>query len=126
MAGRIIVTRTTGAFVGMEHLGFSLLISWLTTSTYKLNWAWGVVLFIGLLLVVAFLFYRFRLFMYVFTLCFSLIWAKFAYMMTLGLDKKSGSTSGLIMAGVVFTFSLWFHRDEFNFRRGAKVTEIER
>ncbi|MDB5234410.1 MAG: hypothetical protein JWR44_1403 [Hymenobacter sp.] len=64
--------------------------------------------------------------MYLFSLAFSIGWSCIGFGIVHSIDKKTGMVSGSVVALLIFAYSLWFHKDYFEFRRNASVSEIER
>jgi hypothetical protein len=76
-------------------------------------------------LLIAFLFFNFRIFRYSFSLLFSIAWAVGMYLVGKKVDSASDTTSW-ILAAVGFCMSLWTHWNHFHFIRNARLFEYER
>lgn len=103
--------------VGVEILLLSTLgIYWLCKK-YHWDFVTGMVWWIVALLVLSGLFFRIRLFRYLFSISFSLIWGLMAYTFA-GSASKSTATHWVAMILAILV-SLFLHKDYFNFERGA-------
>ncbi|WP_161890079.1 hypothetical protein [Pontibacter russatus] len=126
MARNVIIRKRSGGILFFEIFALSIFLSVLIVQTYKINWAWGVVAFIVLTYAIVELFFRVKVFRYIFSVLFSMVWGAIVFSFTKGMDEASGQTSGLIMGSIGFLFGLWAHRDEFRFNKDAKVVNVER
>jgi hypothetical protein len=68
------------------------------------------------LIVLSFLFFRIRIFRYIFSILFSLVWGLFAYMFA---DSASDSSfTPWVTLALVVAIALFLHRDYFHFESG--------
>jgi len=91
-------------------------IYWLHNK-YKWDLFTGIVWWVVALILLSYLFFRVKLFRYLFSIAFSLIWGFMAYAFA---QSASRSTSIPWIAAIVAIFiSLTLHKDYFDFESGA-------
>ena len=123
MAAKFIVKRRGISLVVIEMIIIALSLSVWLCKKYQWDWVAGVLLFFGCLFVLGGLFSYVRIFRYLISFLFSLLWALLAYSFVGGLTK---STVSLWLAtGVVFVISIALHKDYFVFNRDASRIEYE-
>lgn len=117
MTNKIIVTRRRTPLAVIEILITSIGLSTWLSRKYHWDWVTGVLLFLGTAALISFLFFRIRIFRYIISILFSLIWALFAYTFISGFTKST--VISWIATGVVFVICLVAHKSYFAFERDA-------
>jgi len=103
--------------VGIEILLLCTLgIYWLHNK-YHWDFFTGVIWWVVAFLLLSGLFFRIRLFRYLFTIAFSLIWGLMAYSFAQSASKST--TTHWVAAIVAILIALALHKDYFDFERGA-------
>lgn len=102
--------------VGLEILVVGILLSIWLAKKYDWDLMTGVIVSIVIIFVTWFLFFRVKLFRYIFTVLFSLFWGFLCYVFV---DSATKSTAtpwlGFAIATIV---ALYLHKDYFRFERG--------
>ena len=75
-------------------------------------------------ILIAYLFFKFRIFRYTFSILFSIAWGVGIYLFVRKLDSASETTCW-VLALVGFCFSLWAHWNHFHFIKKANIYEYE-
>jgi len=118
MAERIIVRRRGTPLAVLEMLFSGAFFSYWACKQYSLNWILGIIIFIGSMLLMSYLFFRIRIFRYVFAIVFSFGWGFLAYAFASS-ATRSESTSWIALAAV-FALSLFIHKAYFQFENTAR------
>ena len=79
MAEKIIVRRRGTPLAVLEMLFSSAFFSYWACKEYNFNWILGIVIFFGGMLIMSLLFFRVRIFRYIFAIVFSFGWEFLAY-----------------------------------------------
>ena len=116
MARAEIRAKNRWTLVGGEIILLSILIPiWMAK-----KWSWdtftGIIAGIVILIVISFLFFRIRIFRYIFSILFSLIWGSMGYVFADSASKSS--VTPWVTALVVIVISLFWHKDYFRFENG--------
>lgn len=118
MAEKIIVRRRGTPLAVLEMLFSSALFSYLTCKQYNLDWILGFIIFFGCFVIMSLLFFRVRIFRYIFAIVFSFGWGFLAYAFA-NSATKSESTSWIALA-FVFVVSILIHKAYFQFENTAR------
>lgn len=120
MAEAIVIRRRSGSLlVAIEMLLISAYSTYWLCKKFDLDWILGALIFIGGMFVIAFLFFRIRLFRYIFSIIFSLAWGFVALAIAFMLTKSN--VSPWILSVVVFGLGLLAHKGHFI---AADTTEV--
>ncbi len=125
MAHKYIVRKRQNKILYTEFLLLAGLIAFLSVSYYKIHPAIGLLIGIAAIFLFAVLFFKVKIFRYIFSVLFSLGWAAGAFMAGESIDKSSDATAW-VFAVIAFALSIWAHWDHFTFLKDAKVYEYER
>ena len=125
MAGKYIVRKRRNTILYSEFFIAAIVAAIFCVHQFQLHPAIGLLIGIGTLFLLIFLFVSSRIFRYIFSILFSLGWAAGAFSVGQSIDKKSEITSW-IFGLVAFAICLWAHYDHFKFIKDAKVYEYER
>ena len=121
MANYFIFTKRRKSFVAFEMVIASLTISIWLCKKFKWDWVTGVSVGIGTLILLGWLFFGVRIFRYIISILFSLIWAFLGFMVEKSLTRSS--IAHWLLMVLVFIISMLAHKDYFDFER--KATQIE-
>ncbi|MBX2922087.1 MAG: hypothetical protein KF746_07840 [Chitinophagaceae bacterium] len=116
MARWEIRAKNRWTLVGGEMILLSILLSvWLAK-----KWSWdtftAIIAGIVILIVTSFLFFRIRIFRYIFSILFSLAWGLLGY--TFADSASASSVTPWVTALLVIALSLFWHKDYFRFESG--------
>lgn len=112
MAEAIIIRRGSGSLlVAIEMLLISAYSTYWLCKKFDLDWILGMLIFISCMFVIGFLFFRIRIFRYIFSIIFSLGWGFLALAIAFMLTKSN--VSPWILAVVVFGLGLLVHKGHF-------------
>ena len=120
MATRYIITekRSKYPLVFVEiSVGCAILSYWLCKQ-FTWDWLLGIVIFFVASSLIGVLFFRVRIFRYIFAILFSLFWGFLGYVFSTEVTK-SAFTPWIVML-IVFMLSLISHRSYFNFEKNAE------
>ncbi|MBP8782376.1 MAG: hypothetical protein KBH03_07020 [Paludibacteraceae bacterium] len=126
MSRKIVLYKRKTAIIFTDCLLFSLGLSIYGVSFFKYHWSIGVVTFIGLLLGFFYSFFSFRIFRYVMSIVFSLLYAGIFAFIGASIDKENSTTPAIVFGILAFTISLYLHKDHFSFLKGAKYYEYDK
>lgn len=125
MARKYIVRKRQNTILYSEFFISAIVGAIYCVHQFKLHPAIGLLIGIGTLFLLIFLFVSSRIFRYIFSIIFSLGWASAAFFVGHSIDKKSDITSW-VFALLAFAICIWAHYDHFKFIKDAKVYEYER
>ena len=125
MAKKYTFRKRQNKILYTEFFLASILIALVSIIQFKLHPAIGIIIALGAIFGIVYLFFEFRLFRYVFSILFSFCWAGAAYLVGQHIDKASSTTSW-VLSIVVFAITIWLHWDHFDFLRKTTVYEYER
>lgn len=103
--------RSGSTLVAIEMLLISAYSTYWLCKKFELDWIVGALIFIGSMLVIGFLFFRIRLFRYIFSIIFSLAWGFLALAIAFMLTKSN--VSPWILSVIVFGLGLLIHKAHF-------------
>jgi len=125
MAKKFTLRKRQNKILYIEFILASILIALVSIVQFEIHPAIGIIIAIGAILGIVYLFFEFRLFRYVFSILFSLCWAVAAYLAGQNIDKASSTTSW-VLSNLVFAITIWLHWDHFDFLIKTTVYEYER
>lgn len=125
MANKYIVRKRQNKILYAEFLLSAGLVAFLSVSYYKIHLGISLLIGIAAIFLFAVLFFKIRLFRYIFSILFSVGWAIGAFIAGESIDKNSDTTAW-VFAAIAFALSIWAHWDHFTFLKDAKVYEYER
>lgn len=125
MASKYIVRKRQNKILYTEFLLSAGVIAVLSVTYYKTHPAIGLIIGIAALFLFAVLFFKVKIYRYIFSILFSVGWAVVAFLAGESIDKSSDTTAW-IFAAIAFALSIWAHWDHFTFLKKAKVYEYER
>lgn len=99
----------------LEMIGICVFGAYMMTQNYKWDTFTGVIAAVVIFMILAFLFFRVRIFRYIFSIAFSLCWAIAAYNLTESFTDARATR--WIAAAIVFLISAFLHKDYFDFER---------
>jgi hypothetical protein len=124
MTERIIIRKTNRfTLVGFEILALSVFLSYWLCKKFEWDWITGVVIVLIGSGITGALFFRVRIFRYIFSVLFSLLWGFLIYMFADSLTTSH--VSPWLAFGVMVVISLALHKDYFSFERNAVPIEFE-
>ena len=125
MSQEYILHKRRNTILYTEFL-FMAAVTGIVSSIYMvLHPVLGVLIGVFFALLIAYLFFNFRIFRYSFSILFSIAWGVGMYLVGKKLDSATDTTSW-ILAAAGFCISLWAHRNQFHFIRNARLFEYER
>ncbi|MDR6781923.1 hypothetical protein ABIE26_001588 [Pedobacter africanus] len=121
MAEAIVIRRRRSGslLVAIEMLLISAYSTYWLCKKFDLDWILGTLIFIGSMFVIAFLFFRIRVFRYIFSIIFSLAWGFVALAIAFMLTKSN--VSPWILSVVVFGIGLLVHKGHFTAEDSTEV-----
>jgi hypothetical protein len=111
MARYTITQRSRYPLVFIEIAGISIFSAYWLCKYYGWDWIIGIAIFVTCIVVIGMLFFRFRIFRYIFSIVFSLFWGFLAFMLASSATKSD--LSHWIALTFVFIISLFIHRSYF-------------
>lgn len=126
MARRYLFYRRKTAIIYTDILLFSVGMSVWGVYIFKYHWSIAIVTLIGLVLGVNYLFFSNKIFRYVFSVLFSLLYGGIAAIIGAYLDKDNPTTPALVLGVLAFLISLYLHKDHFDFLGNSKTVEYDR
>ncbi|TDE09568.1 hypothetical protein [Dyadobacter psychrotolerans] len=124
MAAKITVRRKNRlALVRIEIFVLAVFVSHWLGKKYEWDRVTGVAVLIITVVLTAGLFFRIRIFRYIFSILFSLLWGFLVY--GFADSATTSSYSPWLAFGVVAGISLWLHKDYFTFESKSVPMEFE-
>lgn len=115
----IIYRRNQSLLVKLEMLLLSAFSSYWLCKKFDLDWILGGLIFLGSIFIIGLLFFRIRVFRYVFAIIFSLAWGALGFAFATVVTKST--ITPWILFAVVFGFSLVVHRSHLRFETSDEV-----
>lgn len=125
MAKKIIVRKRQNRILYTEFILAAIIVTLLAVDQLKLHPAIALIIVIISFYAFALLFFKFRIFRYIFSILFSVGWTLCAYLLGQEIDK-AGDTTSWVLSIVTFAASIWMHYDHFDFLRKSTLYEYER
>ncbi len=111
MARYIVTQRSRYPLFFIETAGISIFSAYWLCKRYSWDWIVGVAIFFACIIIIGALFFRFRIFRYIFSIAFSLFWGFLAF--TFASSASKSDFSHWIAFILVFIISLSIHRSYF-------------
>jgi len=125
MAKKITLRKRQNKILYTEFFATSILITLFTIIRLKLHPAIGILVALFSIFGIAYFFFQYRIFRYLFSLLFSLGWATGVFLIGQQIEITS-NTTGWVLSIVAFAIAIWLHYDHFDFLRKTTVYEYER
>lgn len=122
MAEKIIIRKKTHLpLVVLEMLLLAGILAYWLCKKYDLDWILGLLIFLATIFVNSFLFFRIRVFRYIFAIIFSLGWGFLGFGFAMSVTKST--VTPWLLFTVVFAVSLLLHKSYFSFESNARVVD---
>lgn len=125
MARKYIVRKRQNTILYTEFLAAAGILALFSIGYFKVHPAIALLIAIGSVSLIVYLFFAYKFFRYSFSILFSFGWAFGAFLVGQKFEKSSDTTAW-VFAFIAFCFCLWAHWDHFDFLKSAKVYEYER
>lgn len=119
----IIHRRGRSKLVGLEILGISVFAAYYACKQFNWEWIAGLAITLVISVAIGFLFFRFRIFRYVFAILFSLAWGALAFGFASLISRSDFSMCVAFI--LIALISLFAHKKYFRFKRDAERIDIE-
>jgi len=123
MANYFILKKRSKRLFVIELIISSLVISVWLCKKFGWDWVTGLIIYFVSTALISYLFFRVRIFRYIVSILFSLIWAFLGFAMATALTRSK--VSPWLLMGFVFIVSTVFHKGYFDFERKATRIEYE-
>lgn len=126
MAGKYLFYKRKTAIIFADCILFSTGLSICGVYYFKYHWSLGIVTFLGLLFGFFHAFFAFRIFRYIMSVIFSLLYGGIFALIGAAIDKENPTTPALVFGILAFAISIFLHKDHFDFLKGAKYYEYDK
>jgi hypothetical protein len=113
-----VTQRSRYPLVFIEIAGISVFSAYWLCKQYCWDWVMGIAIFLTCIVAIGMLFFRFRIFRYIFSIVFSLAWGFLAFIFASSASKSN--LSHWIALILVFILSLFIHRSYFYIETNSK------
>ncbi len=125
MAKKYIIRKRQNKILYFEFILAAIVTAMLAIDQLKLHPAIAIIIVIVAFYGFALLFFKFKVFRYIFSIMFSFVWTLFAFLLGQKIDE-TGNTTSWVLSIVTFAASIWLHYDHFDFLRKSTLHEYER
>ncbi len=126
MAKKYVFYKRKTAIIFTDCLLFSAGLSICGVYYLEYHWSLGIVSFLGLLYGFFYAFWSFRIFRYIMSFLFSLLYGGICALIGTAIDKENPTTPALVFGILAFAISIFLHKDHFDFLKDAKYYEYDR
>jgi hypothetical protein len=125
MSKRYVIRKRENKIIYFETFITALLLSFILWKLFKYHWAFTIVTFGLFELGFIYAFFELRLFRYIITVLFSMVYGFIGFVVGALIDKNT-FTASVVFSFIAYFISILLHKDHFDFLSIAKFIEYEK